>query len=124
MPISVIQENEQLSTRLDSALKEVDRLLERLRELEAQRHEFLHRFQHDCVNPLGSIRGFLSLLQQPQCGELNSRQRQYVQSAEKGTHSLLTLIQKTSGANSIAEAEAPSMRQAGGPEGTPQLPRN
>jgi signal transduction histidine kinase len=124
LPCSGFQESDQMSEQLTAALKEVDRLSVRLRELETQRHEVLRRFHHDCVNPLGAISGFLSLLQEPQCGELNSRQRQYVQCAEKSTQSLLTLIQRASAANPIAEMQVAPMWHVGETEGKQKLPRN
>lgn len=106
MPLNVLQENEQLSRRLAAALGEVDRLSARISELEAQRQEFFRRFRHDCMNQLGSISGFLTLLQDTQCGELNARQRRYIQNAGISSQSLLMLIEGIAAANSPEETKA------------------
>jgi hypothetical protein len=98
MPLSVGEQNEQLSRRLAVALEDLSRLSARVRELEAQRQ--FHLFRHDCMNLIGSMRGFLALLQDSQSGVLNSRQQRYVQCVEKSTQSLLMLIEKTSLSNS------------------------
>ena len=100
MPLNLREENEQLSGRLSAALEELDRL-SRVQELEAQHQESFRRFRHDCMSPLGSISGFLELLQDSECGELNSRQRRYVQSLERSTQSLLMLVERTSAAIKI-----------------------
>lgn len=102
MSPSTTQENEQLSQRLAAALEEVNRLSARIQELEAQHQEFLRRFRHDCMNPLGAISGFLTLLQEPQCGDLNARQKRYVDNVERSANSLLALVEKTSAPNAAA----------------------
>jgi hypothetical protein len=112
-----LPEEDQRSDPADRALEELDRLSLRLRELETQRHTFLHRFRHDCANLVDSW--ILSLLQEPQCGELNARQRGYAQCAEKSTQSLLMLIERASTMHSIPGMQVAVTWQAGNAEASP-----
>jgi signal transduction histidine kinase len=100
MPLNLQEENAQLSERLSAALEKIE-LLSRVQLLEGQRMDFFRRFRHDCVSPLGSISGFLDLLQDSQYGELNSRQRGYVQNLQRSTQSLLLLVERTSSTMNI-----------------------
>ena len=71
---------------------ELRRLYDELETVSRHKSEFLANMSHELRTPLNAIIGFSELLQQQSFGELNKRQRQYVEDVRGAGHDLLALI--------------------------------
>jgi len=100
---NVVRENERLAEQLGSTIERLNLLSAGVQELEGKHRELFSRFRHDCMNPLGSIKGFVALLRDPHFGELNDRQRRCVENIERSSEGLLNLVEATSKAIPLEE---------------------
>ncbi len=62
------------------------------KELDSMKEEFLHSITHDLRNPLTAIRGFIRLLQSGQTGALSDVQNKMLDTMEKASLRLLTMV--------------------------------
>ena len=71
---------------------ETTQLNEKLREMDAIKSQFIAIASHQLRTPLSSIRWYTELLAEPSSGELNNKQREYLQEVDNGCDKLLTLV--------------------------------
>jgi len=80
--ISKIKEAEEITKKAYEKLKEADMI----------KTTFFSMVSHELRNPLTSIKGFLTLLDKGAAGELNSKQKEFVEILTNNTARLLNLI--------------------------------
>jgi signal transduction histidine kinase len=81
-----------LAANLNRMNDELRRLYEELESASRLKSQFLANMSHELRTPLNAVIGFSELLQQPLVGELNERQRQYVDDVLDAGRHLLSLI--------------------------------
>ena len=83
---------EERTRELGTALGELDVKSRQLETVSRHKSEFLANMSHELRTPLNAIIGFSELLQQQSVGELNDRQRSYVEDVLDAGRHLLALI--------------------------------
>jgi signal transduction histidine kinase len=81
-----------LAVNVNRMNDELRGLYEELETVSRHKSEFLANMSHELRTPLNAIIGFSELLQQESFGELNQRQREYVEDVRSAGHDLLVLI--------------------------------
>jgi PAS domain S-box-containing protein len=66
----------------------------KLEQAEVARAVVMRRFRHDLTDHLGSISGFLQLLEDGRGGELDPRQKHYVENIDLSVNSLLKVVER------------------------------
>ncbi len=69
-----------------------ENLEHQVEEKTLEQREFFSLITHDLKIPLAAVRGYLALLQKPRTGQLNSRQKKFVNSIEAATGHLLGMV--------------------------------
>lgn len=77
--------------QIKEQLAELERAHERLKELDKMKDEFISVTSHELRTPMTSIQGYLWMLAK-KGGELNERQKRYVEKAQKGSERMISLI--------------------------------
>ncbi len=99
-------ERQLLEEELRQAHK-LDEVVERLRELDRLKDEFIAVVSHELRTPLTSIIGYLELMQNPATGELSKEQREFAAIIERNAQRLLHVM---SDLLSLAQIESGKFR--------------
>ena len=75
-----------------AAENKLKQLVEELRKIDSMKSNFISMVSHELRTPLTSIKGFLSLLLRGAAGDLNERQRDFLETAAVNSERLLKLI--------------------------------
>lgn len=79
-------------TDLEIAQQKLEKSLEKQKELDIRKDEFLNIASHELRTPMTSIKGYLSMILDGDAGEINDEVKSYLNQAYKGSQRLLNLI--------------------------------
>jgi len=83
--------NSTLQKEVKKATAKLRKAYEELKQLDKMKDEFISITSHELRTPMTSIQGYLWMLQE-KGGELNEKQKRYVEKAQKGSKRMISLI--------------------------------
>lgn len=86
------EENEQLQTQLKIAKEDLVKAKSQMKELDALKDEFVSIASHELRTPMTAIQSYIWMTLSGESGELNEKQRTYLQRSYDATQRLINLV--------------------------------